>query len=55
MKKLRLALAECFELASVYGITTYLMWDRHKNQWFVGTFIIPVVHRRFDIIKKFKA
>ena len=55
MKKLRLAIAECFELSATYGITSHLMWDKKKHQWFVGTLIIPVVYERFDIIKTFKA
>lgn len=55
MKKFRLALTECFNLVSAHGITAYLMWDKNKHQWFVGTIIVPIVYKRFEVVKTFKA
>jgi hypothetical protein len=55
MKKLRKAMAECFEWTAEHGTTSHLMWDRLENKWFVGVLIIPCVKRRYDIIKTFKA
>lgn len=47
-------MAECFELAVRHGITTYLLWNKRKQQWFVATIIYPNVFEWFDLVKEFK-
>lgn len=47
-------MAECFELAVKYGITSHLLWDKKNKKWFVSILIIPMVHKYYDVIKTFE-
>jgi hypothetical protein len=54
MKKLRLAMIECFELAFKYGISSHLLWDRKNQKWIVSIIIIPKVYEWYDVVKSFE-